>query len=226
MPALNYRVITPPTVEPVVLADMKAYLNVDYTDSDALIQGFISYARSYAERITKRALAPQVIQCVIEPPPIAEGELSGPIGGNFDPYRLNERITTVPFGFYGPTFALPFSPVSLVSLVEYQLTPFDAQPAAGMQWSTLIATDVSGDANYLLDTNTDPSQIFLRPLLVANRYRITYTAGYSDATTVAIPETITDAIKALVSWRYDNRQGQAIPQDITESLARERVYTL
>jgi hypothetical protein len=226
MPALSYRILTPPTVEPVVLADMKAYLNVDFPDSDTLIQSFISYARRYAEKVTKRALAPQTIQCTIEPPMIPEGELSGPIGGDFDAYRLNERITTVPFGFYGPSFALPFSPVISVSTVEYQLTPFDGQPATGMQWTTLAAVDDNNSANYLLDTNTDPMQIVLRPLLVANRYRFTYQAGYGDVSTGAPSETVVDAIKALCSWRFDNRQGQDIPQSITESLARERIYTL
>lgn len=226
MPAISYRVLVAPTVEPITLTDMKLYLNVDYSDLDTLIQGFISYARRYAEKITKRALAPQTIQCTIEPPMIPEGELSGPIGGNFDPYRLNERITTVPFGFYGPAFALPFSPAIAVSTVEYQLTPFDGQPAAGMQWQTLSATDSNNSANYLLDTNTDPNQLVLRPLLVANRYRFTYTAGYGDVSTGTPPETVTDAIKALCSWRFDNRQGQDIPASITEALARERIYTL
>jgi len=226
MPALSYKILTAPTVEPVSLTDMKLYLNVDYSDSDTFISSLISYARRYAEKITKRALCPQTIQCTIEPPRIPEGELSGPIGGDFDPYRLNERITTVPFGFYGPSFALPFSPVIAVSTVEYQLTPFDGQPAATMQWTTLPALDAGSNANYLLDTNPDPNQIVLRPLLVANRFRVTYTAGYGDVSTSTCPETVTDAIKALASWRFDNRQGQEIPDSITQSLARERIYTL
>lgn len=227
--SVSYEILTPPSTEPVTLTDMKTYLRVDYNDEDALIQQFISDARRYAEEVTHKALASQAIRCTIEPPPIPEGELSGPIGGDFDAYRLNERITTVPFGFYGPMFPLPFSPVSSITTVEYQLTPFDGQPSATMVWTSLDATDTNGNANYLLDTSTQPMQIALRPLLVAQRYRFTYTCGYgstSGYSTGVAPFYIVNQIKALASFWFDNRQGQAIPESITNALASRRTFTL
>ena len=232
MANVSVEIITPVSVEPVALADMKAMLRVNYTDEDSFISGLITRGRKYAERITYRALAPQTLRATVEPDPIPEGMLSGPIGGDFDPYRLNERMTTVPFGFYGPLFDLPYHPVSAVSLVEYQLTPFDGQPAVGMQWTTLTTPDTNGFAAYFLDTNTTPHTIILRPLLVANRFRFTYLAGYNNPSgtglyaTGSVPDTIIDLIMAWVSFRYDHRQGEAIPQSIDMGLAKERIYVL
>jgi hypothetical protein len=230
MPGINFHILTAPTIEPISLDDMKAYLNIDYVDpaTDALIARLISQARRYAEKLTSRALAPQTIQATYEPDPIPEGELSGPIGGDFDPYRLNERITTVPFGFYGPMFDLVMPPVSVMTTVEYQLTPFDGQPAPTMQWTGLPAFDTDGNANYLLDTNTAPTSIALRPLLVANRYRFTYSAGYGDSVngTPPCPDSLIEQMMSYVSFRFDNRQGQPIPDSIINELARERVFRL
>lgn len=223
MAGVSFEVLVQPNTEPLTLVDAKKYLRVDYDDEDDVITGFITDARAYAEQITKRSLAAQTIRATIEPPMIPEGELSGPIGGDFDPYRLNERITTVPFGFYGPTFALPMPPVNAVTVVEYQLTPFDGQPASGMQWTNLAAVDNNGFANWLLDTNTSPHNIVLRPLLVANRYRFTYTTQAAPAPYMPL---ILNQIKALVAFWFDNRNGQPIPDSITAALARQRIFKL
>lgn len=229
MPGTNFEILTPVSVEPVDLPTMKTFLRVDYTDEDALISSFISQAREHAEEITRRALAPQVIRATITPDIIPEGALSGPVDSNNDSYYINERISTIPFGFYGPSFNLPRNPVSLVTVVEYQLTPFDGQPSATMQWTALSATDSSSNANWLLDTNVNPMQIVLRPLLAANRYRFTYNAGYNNSAgyaTGAVPSSLIMDIMRLVSFWFDNRQGQAIPEDITVSMARKRVWSL
>ena len=53
---LNYRVTTPPIVEPVTLALAKNHLRVDFPDDDTLISGMISAARRFAERYMFRAI--------------------------------------------------------------------------------------------------------------------------------------------------------------------------
>jgi len=56
---LSLELITPPSVEPVSLADAKAYLRVDVGDEDALIARLIAAARGAAERATGRAFVAQ-----------------------------------------------------------------------------------------------------------------------------------------------------------------------
>jgi hypothetical protein len=228
MAGTSYEILVQPSTEPLTLADAKTYLRVDYDDEDTLIGQLITDARVYAQQVSKRSLASQTVRVTIEPPAIPEGALSGPVGGDFDPYRLNERITTVPFGFYGPMFPLPLPPVTEVTLVEYQLTPFDGLPTSTMQWTELPALDAAGRANYLLDTNTNPHKIALRPLLVANRYRITYTTGAAPAQYLS---PIVNHMRSLISLWYDNRQGmtpqvQALFDSLTEGLARYRIFQL
>src|SRR5260221_14733581 len=111
MAYVGTEILTPVSTEPVDITDMRKYLRVDFGDEDDLIGSFITFARKYAEKITRKALAPQTLRATIEPDKIPEGVLSGPIGSDFDPYRLNERLTTVPFGFYGPILDLPFHPI-------------------------------------------------------------------------------------------------------------------
>jgi uncharacterized phiE125 gp8 family phage protein len=47
--------LTPPAVEPVPLADAKAYLRVEHDDDDDVISGIIEGARLQIEAQTRRA---------------------------------------------------------------------------------------------------------------------------------------------------------------------------
>jgi uncharacterized phiE125 gp8 family phage protein len=51
--------VTPPTVEPISLAEAKAHLRVEVDDDDTLIGRLIAVARQDAERHQRRALLPQ-----------------------------------------------------------------------------------------------------------------------------------------------------------------------
>jgi uncharacterized phiE125 gp8 family phage protein len=57
-----WRVITPPVIEPLTLAEAKAQCRVDITTDDALLATLISVARDMCERIAWRAFLTQTIE--------------------------------------------------------------------------------------------------------------------------------------------------------------------
>jgi len=58
--------VTPPAAEPVSLAEAKLHLRVDIADDDTLISGLIVAARSYSERVLRRALITQTLELVLD----------------------------------------------------------------------------------------------------------------------------------------------------------------
>lgn len=60
------RLITPPAVEPITLAQAKTHLRVDDTAEDDLISALISASRTYCEKHTGRAFITQTWELVID----------------------------------------------------------------------------------------------------------------------------------------------------------------
>ena len=61
-----WRVITPPTIEPLTLAEAKAQCRIDIDDDDTLIAGMIQAAREYCEAIDWRSYLTQTIELWLE----------------------------------------------------------------------------------------------------------------------------------------------------------------
>lgn len=59
------KVITPPTAEPVTVAEVKAHAVISHSSDDALLGMMISAARAHAEGITGRRLAATTLECVL-----------------------------------------------------------------------------------------------------------------------------------------------------------------
>lgn len=66
--AMNFKTITPPSVEPVTLAEAKRQCKVDadITDDDTLIDSYIQAARELAEHRTGRLFCTQTIEGVLD----------------------------------------------------------------------------------------------------------------------------------------------------------------
>lgn len=75
---MSLREITPPAVEPVLLADAKLHLRVDHSAEDDLITSLITAAREAAEHITGRALITQTLELTIDSFPTGEIRLPRP----------------------------------------------------------------------------------------------------------------------------------------------------
>lgn len=60
------KLITAPTVEPVTLTEVKEQTVIGFTTDDTLLTRLISVARAEAESITRRSLAPQTLEVVLD----------------------------------------------------------------------------------------------------------------------------------------------------------------
>lgn len=60
------RVVTPPTAEPVTLAEVRAHARIDTTADDATLASYILAARQHIENITGRALAVTTFEMTLE----------------------------------------------------------------------------------------------------------------------------------------------------------------
>lgn len=62
----KFRVSTKPTVEPVTVEELKAYLKVRHQLEDTLVQDAIQAARSHAEAFTRRSIPAQVLEVFLD----------------------------------------------------------------------------------------------------------------------------------------------------------------
>lgn len=67
---MTTRLITPPTTEPVTLAEAKLHCKVDDAADDALISALITAAREQCEHILGRAIVPQTWELTLDAFPV------------------------------------------------------------------------------------------------------------------------------------------------------------
>lgn len=215
----GYQVTSSVALEPISLTDVKLYTRIDFADDDLTIASLITRCRSYAESITRRALATQSITCLLRPDPVPAGRLYGPVDAISDPLLYAERLSTSPFGTVPFVLQLPFPPVQTVSQINYQVWPFQLPT-----WTNLPATDTNGNQQWLLNNLADPGEMFFAFPIVANRFQVLMTCGYDITGTYKVmPDDLKMLLSEMVAFRYDNRQGDAWPDSITQDLMHYRV---
>lgn len=183
---LSFSLVTPPAVEPVLLADAKQQARIDTTADDSLVTNLITGARQWAEKYTGRAFIAQTWQLAVDlSPGVAEqwwdGMRQGPVTG------LDE-VNYI---------SLPRAPLQSVTSVQY----FDNTDTATL-WPS---------SNYFVDTMREPGRIALRlgsvwpvPSRLTNGIVVTYVAGYGNSG-ANVPEPIKTAIRQLVAHWYEHR---------------------
>lgn len=131
-----YRLITPPSAEPVTLAEAKKHLNLEITDDDAYVTALIVAARQYAEEYCWRALLTQTWERVSD---------------RFeDPMRLGkgnvQSITSVTYlDDAGLRITLPAATYVLDTISSsLRLAHGNSWPGVRSQWDAVIVRFVAG----------------------------------------------------------------------------------
>jgi hypothetical protein len=222
----SYKIITPPAAadEPLTLNDLRTLNDasgwlrgVNWTDEDDLLKALISRARSWAETVTHRALATQIVQQVetIERP--TGGELSGPIDRGPSWYQYQEQLGANPFGaaqFYFDLALPPFQSGSDYTL-ETKITAFDP-------WTIFpLVTNGDGSTSTYVDDNREPARLYVQSPVTANFWRLTYTAGYN--VTYPIPPDLKQLLVETVAFFYENREASVPPDGFVMRALAKRV---
>lgn len=193
---LRLTLTAPPSVEPVTLAEAKAFLRVDISDDDALIAALITAARGACERFTGRALVTQTWTLFRDDWPGSAGATNGVLEGAHSGPFVTGR---------GAAIEVPRPP--LLSIVHVKT--YDDTDTATV-WPA---------SNYLVDTASEPGRLIARTgaaLPEATRtaagIEIRFVAGYAPDESASpsdlvgnIPGDLLEGIRRLVAYLYENR---------------------
>ena len=218
---LSYQLVTPPAIEPVSLDLAKLQLRVDFDDDDALITGYITAARQYAEKVTNRAFFTQTWTLFLDHFPLPRFQTT---------LNSEQRKDWPYFGSAWDYYAIKLPKPRCIAVQS--VTYLDMS-------STLQTLDPS---TFYVDTASEPARLVPKQNLfwpytqqyLPGSVRITYTAGsYGDGVTVnTCPQTICLAILLLVSHWYEHREDATelnlknIPLGVEALLATETFHAI
>jgi len=209
-----FKVLTPPTIEPIALSDAKTYLRVDFSDDDILIDALVTRARAYGETVTGRAIATQQIQQIDTLARPDGGVLSGPIKPGPNWYIYNEQLGANPFGpaQYYHDLAMPPVQTSKTVSVQTKITAFD-------DW-----TDYNlSTHNTWIDDTSEPARFYFQDPVTANFWKFVYWTGYDAVYSYQVAPDLLQAVYELVAYWYQFREGQDVPQALVNKFLSKRV---
>lgn len=190
--------VTPPSEEPITLAEAKLDMRVDsdFTDHDSVIQGYIAAGRQYAETVCRRAFVSQSWRLTAD-------RFPSPMSGRLTEYWLGQNWGLAGMGGVsqfpltdrtGYGFQIPLSPLASVDSIQY------VDMAGNLQ--TLAASD------YKVDADSEPPRVlpgygkaWPSTRQEINAVKLTFTVGYGDKTKV--PDGIKAAIKMYCKAHYE-----------------------
>lgn len=178
--------VTPPSNEPVSLADAKAWARIDTADDDAMVTTLIAAARTAAEEYLRRSLVTQTWKLTLD--------LTCSEFGN----RYSDGVYDLPvsalYGGLPTSIPLPKGPVQSITSV----TTYDTANTSSVFASSNYRVDASGDRLILNSGAIWPSSI--RPQAGCE---ILYVAGYG--TSADVPQPIRQGILIHVASLYEQR---------------------
>ena len=223
---MGIKLITPPAVEPITLADAKAFLRVDGTDDVSIISAFLTAARMYCEQHTQRQFITATYKVTADFFPLYAGtQFAWPFfqqlpANSFQAGQYG-YVQVTDYGVQAPpdltkltlpnwgNISLPKPPLQSITSIQYIDTTGTLQT-----WSNTNYQVVSTiEPGYIKPNNGWPS---IMPN-TAEAVSITYVAGYgSDGSYVPAP--IIQAIKLLLGTWYETRQATEVGESIAQAV--------
>jgi uncharacterized phiE125 gp8 family phage protein len=219
---LSTTLVTPPQAEPVSLVLAKQHLRVDFDDEDDLIESYITAAREYCEKATRRAFFNQTWLRTMDFFPIwnAVDRTHVPSDRAAWPY---------PTWFWNKlTIDLPYP--RLVSVESIVYTDSDGTEQT-------LSTD-----SYTVDPSSTPGRIAPSASTIwpwtnirrPGNVKITFVAGsYGDGgDTNTCPKSIVQAMLLLISHWYQNREAvsaltyKAVPMAVDALLSIHKLSAI
>ena len=196
---MDLRQTTPPTVEPLSLAEAKAHLRIDIADDETLISSRIKAATKEAQVATNRQFIAATWQLKLDSFPVA-GEPSMVIDAE-------------------GSIRLPRAPVTTASGVS--ISYIDSNGASQTLATTVYGVDIATEPGrvFLLYNQTWPSTRGQKRAVT-----ITYQAGYGSTST-SVPEEARALIGLMLAGMYENREDSVIGTIVTANAQRQRLVS-
>jgi len=187
--------VTPPEAEPILAADALAFLRVDDTDEQTLVEGLIKAARIYVENYTGLTLINTVWALWrdgFSKRRLADPWWNGTRDGSLSMFSGGEERKIV----------LPRKPVvSVTSISTFGLDDTESTYAA---------------SNYIVDDTKQNPEIVLRDAAVwpsdlraAKAVKVLFTAGYGTVGT-SVPADILLAMRHMIAHWFENRESVVV----------------
>jgi len=186
------KLITPPAVEPISLAEAKQHARIEYPDDDDLVANLITAARLVCEKEIRRAFISQTWETYLDHWPWP----------SYYPGAMYHGSSYIP-----QTMSYPYTPLAMIQVDNPNL----------ISVASISYVDTSGATQTL-----DPSAYQVEPgapgrihpaygqtwpsvRCIPGAITVNYLAGYGPAAT-DVPECVRTAIKMMVAELYEQRE--------------------